>query len=156
MTSKFVVAALFLAACGAMQQHETDNLADAIRGYNEGVHWERWEVAADAVPKKELSAFIDEHDENSKDLKITEYDIVKVDKKGPKSARVQVKMSWYKTSEGTVHQTSSIQTWELQGKDWMMVDESRLRGAEMPGLQEPIDVDHVAKPAKPAATSMKD
>ena len=47
-------------------------------------------------------------------------------------------MSWYKDSEGTLHETQAVQTWELHGKAWLMVDESRLRGAEMPGLHEPM------------------
>ncbi len=156
MRSVPLIVMILGSACGAAMQHDTDTLADAIRTYNDGVHWERWESAAAVVPKKERSAFIDEHDEHSKDLKITEYDLVKVDKKGLKEALVQVRLSWYLTSEGTVHETSAIQTWELQGKDWMMVDESRLRGSAMPGLQEKVEIDHVAKPAKAPATSMKD
>ena len=32
-----------------------------------------------------------------------------------------------------------MQTWERHGKAWMMVDETRVRGAEMPGLPEPAD-----------------
>ena len=55
-----------------------------------------------------------------------------------REARVQVKISWYKASEGTVHETHALQTWERQGKTWLMVEEKRLRGSEMPGLSESV------------------
>ena len=71
-------------------------------------------------------------------MKITDYEVVKVDARGEREAQVQVKMSWYKSSEGTVHETHALQTWERHGKLWWMVDETRLRGAEMPGLADPV------------------
>jgi hypothetical protein len=48
-----------------------------------------------------------------------------------------VKVSWYKDSEGTLRETQAMQTWERHGKTWLIVDEARLRGTEMPGLREP-------------------
>ena len=48
--------------------------------------------------------------------------------------------------EGTIHETHAVQTWERHGKAWWMVDESRLRGAPMPGLAEPPE------PPEPPAT----
>jgi hypothetical protein len=42
-----------------------------------------------------------------------------------------------------------VQTWERHGKGWWMVDESRLRGAPMPGLAEALE------PAAPVSV-MKD
>jgi len=127
-----------LAACGAVQQPE--QLTDAVRSYNDGVRWQRFEVAAVHVPPKQRSQFVDEADERSHDVKITDYDVVKVEERGPKEARVQIKMSWYKDSEGTLHETQAMQTWEKHGKGWLMVDETRVRGPEMPGLPEPLAV----------------
>jgi hypothetical protein len=63
---------------------------------------------------------------------------VKVDPRGERAAHVQVKLTWYKASEGTVRETHALQTWERHGKLWWMVDETRLRGAEMPGLAESV------------------
>ena len=31
---------------------------------------------------------------------------------------------------------SAVQTWEKHGKTWWVVEETRLRGREMPGLRE--------------------
>ena len=109
-----------------------------MRDYNDGIQWERFQTAAMHVPMRQRSHFVDEADERSKDVKITDYDIVSVEQKTPKEAHVHIKMSWYKTSENTVHETHAKQTWERQGKSWMLVDEARLRGPEMPGLPEPL------------------
>ncbi|HUS31155.1 MAG TPA: hypothetical protein VMZ53_21745 [Kofleriaceae bacterium] len=124
-----------------------DTLGDSVRRYNEGVRWGRYEVAAIHVPAKERSQFVDEADQRSKDLKITDYEVVKVEQKGDRVAAVQVKMSWYKDSEGTLRETQAMQTWERHGKTWLIVDEARLRGTEMPGLREPPTTAQSSAPA---------
>ncbi|MBV8762055.1 MAG: hypothetical protein JO257_32480 [Deltaproteobacteria bacterium] len=140
-----ILLSIVLCACGGIQQPEP--LSDAIRSYNDGVRWERFEIAAVHIPVRERSKFVDDADERSKDIKITDYDIVKVEPRGDKEARVTVKLSWYKESEGTVHETRAVQTWEKHGKGWLLVDESRVKGPEMPGLPEPLAVGET--PTKP-------
>ncbi len=125
------------AACHAPKSGES--LADSIRAYNDGVRWERYSVAAIHVPPKERSEFLDELDARAKDLRITEYDLVRVDTKSNRTAEVQVKIGWYLDSEGTLRETHTKQTWERQGKTWLIVDETRLRGVEMPGIREPAE-----------------
>ena len=127
--------ALTLAACGGARQ-SSDTLQESILSYNDGVRWQRFESAANALPPKERGTFVDEMDSRAKDLKISEYDIVRVEKTGTKAAKVQIKVAWYKDSEGTLRETHALQTWERHGKAWWMVEETRLRGAEMPGLME--------------------
>jgi hypothetical protein len=139
-----IVLALVMTACGARQSPEP--LTDAVRSYNDGVRWERFAVAAVHVPPSERATFVDEADERAKDLKITDYEVVKVEPKGEREAHVQVKLEWYKDSEGTVHETHAMQTWEKHGKVWFVVDEARVRGTEMPGLPEPIATDNVREP----------
>lgn len=129
-----LVVTVALAACTPPKSGDT--LGESIRSYNEGVRWERFEVAASHIPAAERSQFVDEADQRSKDLKITDYEVVKVDLKNDKVAEVQVKLEWYKDSEGTVRETQAKQTWERHGKTWLIVDEARLRGTEMPGLRE--------------------
>jgi len=125
-------------ACGAPQVRSEEDLSESIRQFNEGVRWGRYAAAASSIPPPQRSQFVDEMDERATDLKITDYEVVKVDPHGTREARVQVKLSWYKASEGTVRETHAIQTWERHGKTWWMVDETRLRGAEMPGLAETV------------------
>jgi hypothetical protein len=127
---------LGLPACGA-RPRGVEALADSVRGYNDGVRWERFAIAAARLPPPERAQFVDEMDERAGELKITDYEVVSVDARGPREARVHVKLSWYRTAEGTLRETHALQTWERRGDAWLMVAEARVRGAEMPGLPEP-------------------
>ncbi len=132
------LALLVIVACGGLSPKSEDTLEEAIRVYNEGVRWARYEVAAKHVPPTQRSQFVDDWDERAKELKITDYEVVKVEQKRSSEAKVEIKVEWYKDSEGKVHETRAVQTWERHGKVWFVVDESRLRGTEMPGLPEPL------------------
>jgi hypothetical protein len=129
---------VLLLGCGAPQVRTENDLTESIRQFNDGVRWERFAVAASSIPPPQRAQFVDEMDERASDLKITDYEVVKVDPHGAREASVQVKLSWYQASVGTVHETHALQTWERHGKVWWMVDEARLRGSEMPGLAEPV------------------
>jgi hypothetical protein len=133
-----ILITILVVGCGAPQIHGQDDLSESIRSFNEGVRWERFAAAASSLPPPQRAQFVDEMDERATDLKITDYEVVKVDPRGDREARVQVKLSWYKSSDGAVHETHALQTWERHGKSWLMVDETRLRGAEMPGLPESV------------------
>jgi len=132
---RIVMALVFATACSAARK-DTETLTESIRVYNEGIRWQRYAVAATAIPPKQRAKFVDEMDERANDLKITDFEVVKVDGAGTKAAKVQVKVSWYLDSEGLLKETHAIQSWERHGKDWWMVDAVRLRGAEMPGLTD--------------------
>ena len=132
---KRLIPFVVLAACGGRQQN-TETLAESIRSFNEGIRWQRYEVAAVSIPPRERSKFVEMMDERSEDLKITDYEIVRVDRRTDKEAQVQVKVSWYMDNEGTLKQTHAMQTWQRKGKAWLMIDQSRFRGDEMPGLLE--------------------
>ncbi len=128
-----VIPFVLLAACGQAQQN-TETLGESIRSFNEGVRWQRFEMAAVSIPPRERSKFVDAMDERAENLKITDYELVRVDRKGDKEAKVHLKISWYMDNEGTLHETHAMQTWQRKGKAWLMVDQSRYRGDEMPGL----------------------
>jgi hypothetical protein len=149
---KTVVLALALAACAPRQQN-TETLAESIRSFNEGVRWQRYEVAAVNIPPRERSKFVEMMDERAEDLKITDYEIVRVDRRNDKEAQVHVKVSWYLDNEGTLRETHAMQLWQRKGKAWLMIDQSRYRGDEMPGLLERLrdedDPDAEADPDAP-------
>jgi hypothetical protein len=121
-----------------MTAQSGETLTDSVRSYNEGIRWARFETAATHVPAGQRAQFVDDWDQRAKDLRITDFEVVKVVQKGDREARVEVKVEWYRDSEGTVRETRAMQTWERHGKLWLMVDEARVRGAEMPGLPEPL------------------
>jgi hypothetical protein len=129
---------LIASGCGAAAQlsNPSENLTDAVRSYNDGVRWERFAVAANHVPPKERGRFVEEMDRRSEEMRITDYELVTVDARGPREARVHVKVSWYKDTEHVLRLTHAVQTWERHGKVWWMVDEAKLRGADMPGLAD--------------------
>ena len=130
-----ILLVVLLAACHSPKAGDT--LGESVRSYNDVIRWQRYETAAVHVPAAERSQFIDDADERSKDIKITDYEIVKVDQKTDRVAQVQVKVSWYSDSQGLLHETQAMQTWERHGKTWLVIEETRLRGNEMPGLREP-------------------
>jgi hypothetical protein len=125
---------LVLAACSGGLPHEQETLDDVVRSFNESVKWERFDRAAARLPVKQRAQAVDEWDERSKDVKITEWELVKIDPHGKEEMRAQVKLSWYRESEQILRQTQEIQTWEHHGKTWVLVDEKHLRGPEMPGI----------------------
>ncbi|MEO8701537.1 MAG: hypothetical protein ABI867_15945 [Kofleriaceae bacterium] len=127
-----------LTACSAAQQ-DNDTLSESIRSYNDGVRWGRYGVAAARVLPKDRNQFVDDMDARAEDVKITDYEVVNIAARGPKEAKVRIKMSWYLDSKGSVYETHAEQTWERKGKHWFMVEEARVRGHEMPGLSEPVE-----------------
>ena len=139
---------VMLAACGSAQRQES--LMEAVRTYNDGVRWERFTAAASMVPARERDAFLDEREELADDLRISDYEIVRVKERGPDTAEVQVKLTWYQDSIGTVKDTWAAQRWERQGKGWRIIGERLVRGEEMPGLEkkdpDEVSASSVAKP----------
>lgn len=128
-----VAAAALLGACGAPLQ-SAPPLMDAVRTYNDGVRWERFTAAAAVVPPRERDEFLDEREALAEDLRISDYEVVRVKDKGDDAAEVQVKLTWYCDSVGTVRETWARQRWERQGKSWRITAEKHVRGDEMPGL----------------------
>jgi hypothetical protein len=142
---KIVAAAclVVMAAC-ASQQKKTESLLEQSQRYQEGLRWQRFEDAASHVPPSQREAFLDEHDELSEDLRIDDYEVIRVKfKKDHEEARVQVKYTWHLDSEGVVKETVTDQRWERHGVNWWLADEVVKRGENMPGVTK--------KPAKPEA-----
>ena len=99
-----VLLVVVLAACGARAQ-ATETLTESVRSFNDGVRWERFTVAAVRIPARERTQFVEDMDLRAEELKITDYEIVSVDARGTREARVQVKLSWYRPAEGTLRET---------------------------------------------------
>lgn len=148
---RMIVAVIVFAACGGAQQR-TDDLLEAVHMYNDGVRWDRYAMASTLVPAKEREQFLDDREDLEKDLHISDYELVRVGSAKGSTATIEVKYTWFKESEGVVRETRAMQTWQRHGKAWMIVDEKRLKGPEMPGLREP-DVDAADPPAAPDASN---
>ena len=138
---------------GCASAKSGDTLVDSVRMYNDGVRWERFAVAANHVPPQERSMFVADADDRAKDLKITDYEVLRVDSVSKGEAKVHIKLSWYNDNEGTLRETQTLQTWEKHGKTWWMVDETKLKGHEMPGLAETAGKDASASAGDAAQQS---
>lgn len=139
------IAMIAMVACGASPANKSQSFMESVRGYNEGIRWQRWTHAAAHISPRERDDFLDERDELEDDLRITDYQIRHVTL-GPKSqrARVLVKYEWHSDRKGIVNHTTSRQMWERHGRRWILAEEYRIRGEEMPGLaEEPEDPDEL-------------
>lgn len=139
-----VMLGALLTGCGAAPKRG-EEMMESVRTYNDGVRWGRLANAASRVPPDQRDDFIDEHDELAEELHITDWEVVRVKKVSDGKAAVHVKYSWYQDAEGIVRETTAEQRWERHGKAWLIVEERRTRGVEMPGLAEQLD-----EPAKAA------
>jgi len=147
---KQCLALVLVTACAAAQHAgDGDSLDETVQVYNDAVRWERFEKAAVLLPARERADAVDHWDERAHDLKITEWEVVEQRPRVKDEVRVHVKLSWYRLSEDVVRITDAMQTWHKKGKGWLLVDEARLRGPEMPGLPEPRA--HRSKPSASAA-----
>jgi hypothetical protein len=137
MRTLAIVTVAALSACATPQKH-TDNLVDIAYKYNDGVRWGRYDDAALFVPIGMREAFLDRRDELAKDLKIDDYELLRVRLADhQKKADVQVKWTWHLDSKGVVHETVTDQLWKRKGETWTITAEVRQRGEKMPGVAEP-------------------
>lgn len=130
---------VLLAACAGSAQTR-QSFMGAVRGYNDGLRWQRFTHSAAFIPPAERGEFVDEREELADDLRIDDYELsrVRLDQRGNR-AEVQVKYTWHRDSKGLVHDTTTLQKWERHGKQWQMTEEARVRGEEMPGVAEPVE-----------------
>src|SRR5262245_26377946 len=107
-----------LVACSSSSARGADLMND-VRTFQEGIRWQKHEMSADYVPAAPRERFRDAHEEIDKDLRIDDYEIqrVKAEASG-NDAYVRMKYTWHLDSVGTVHETTTEQHWELQGKIW--------------------------------------
>ena len=128
--------AIAVLGCGASPKR-AELVLDEVRGYNDGVRWQKTPQAALRIPPREREEFFDERDELADELRIADYEIIRVRQPGRgERAVIQVKWTWHLDSKGIVHTTTSQQEWEMHGKRWLMVAEHRVRGEPMPGVPE--------------------
>jgi hypothetical protein len=133
---RIVLAALLVLTACAGKQKQTENLIKTSTGFQEGLRWGRFEEAASHVPPAEREAFLDEHDELAEELRIDDYEVIRIHfKDSHEEARVQVKYTWHMDGEGIVKETVTDQTWLLHGTAWLLEDEVLKRGEPMPGVR---------------------
>ncbi len=136
MVRTLVVVAAVVVGCGGGQQAQNQAM-HSVRGYNDALRWQRLPTAAGFIAAAEREAFLDEHEELEEELRIDYYEISRMRPIGKDRAEVQVKYTWHMDNVGVVKDTTTHQHWERHGKRWVMAEEHRVRGDEMPGVAEP-------------------
>jgi hypothetical protein len=125
-------------ACGSRAQR-TESFMTSMRTYNDGMRWQRWSHAASHIPSAERTAFLDERNELEKELRIDDWELLRLDYSGDRQSRAKarVRYTWHLDNEGLVHETTTVQRWQRHGKRWLLDDEIRSVGKKMPGVAEP-------------------
>ena len=129
-----VLVGILLGGCATTSAQRGEALMESVITYNDGIRWDRLAAAASRVPAAEREDFIDERESLAENLRIADWEVVRVKHVGDSRAKVQVKYTWYLDDEGVVHETQTSQKWERRAKAWVLVDEKFARGDEMPGI----------------------
>ena len=155
MTRSFLTILVVSALAGGCVSNakRANMLLEDVRGYHDGLRWQRFAQAVLRLPLAERDDFLEERDELAEDLRIGDWEIVRVNyTREAKRAKVVVKYTWHLDSRGIVHTTTATERWERRGKRWIVLEEERTRGEPMPGLAEPSEEPvEDAKGAKSAA-----
>lgn len=142
--------------CAGMQADGMqEKFYDATSAYNRSLRWGDFDRAVEYVPDEVAQAFLDDHDDNSDDLVILEYELsrLNLDKQtGIGSSRAIIK--WHSDRRLIVEETVVDQTWQFHAGDWVLVDERRVDGKVLPIFGEgESDVSH---PYLPGLESFRD
>lgn len=130
-----LVAGIALASA-CMTPQRTQPLREVVRSYNDGVRWQRFNLAAAHVAASSRDDFLDRRDQLSEDLRISDYEIIRVRYDDAQhQARVHIKFTWHLDSRGVVHTTHVVQSWQHSKKTWILAGEKHLRGEPMPGVE---------------------
>lgn len=158
-----VAAALTITACGGSAKRSHDLQYD-VRLFNEGVRWVNLPQAAVRILPSEREEFLNEREELEEELRIDDFEIMRLKTEGTDQERatVQIKWTWHMDREGVVRTTTSRQAWRRYGSRWIMTKEARLRGDEMPGIKHEVEDeteesgDEEAEDAAPSADEAAD
>lgn len=124
---------VLVTACGAASgRSRGEDLTTDLRTFHEGLRWRRYDDAADHVPAALRSRFLDAHETLDDDLRIDDYEVVRVTWNGKSEATVRVRCTWHLDSVGSVHETTVDQSWERQGKTWRIVAAAHHKGETLP------------------------
>ncbi len=128
-----------LAGCGGASPRSAD-LASDVRGYGNGLRWRDFAAAALRVAPARRADFIDEREQLDSDLRIVDWEMTRLayDDDGNRG-EVRLEYKWLLDSRGIVHTTVTEQSWSRHGDRWLIDREVRLRGDQMPGVDEPAD-----------------
>jgi hypothetical protein len=135
MRSLVVLAAALLLAC-MNSLTAKDELGLVIREYNDGVRWGRLEASVIHLPAEERQRFLARHSGLEDRLEILDIDLTRLDILRD-AAQAQLDVTWSLKDRGIVERTVVDQSWRRRDGQWVLVKETRLRGATLTLFDEP-------------------
>ncbi len=124
-----LAAQLLFAACGGPTQKAQSDLKDAVIQFNEGIRWGRLQEVMPRVSPENAEHFMKMHEKFGSEIQLTDYELINSTYNNEnKTAKVTVRISWYRQNEMELCNTILLQEWELKGADWMMMTETYQSG----------------------------
>jgi hypothetical protein len=136
-----LVALLFSGCMMGMGYSTKDKITAAAQEYNDGVLWGKLEQASLHIKKEQRNRFWEKHKALEDDLELADYEMVglDIDKSDKKHDRATARMvyTWSLKTEGLLRKTNTEQKWEETNGDWIMMSETRTKGAPLTIFEEP-------------------
>ena len=136
---RFALGFCVIAACASSSQKKDQELMTDVREFQEGLRWRNYDQAADHVHASARVRFLDAHDDLDGDLRIDDYEVMRVTLTAEFEATVRVKYTWHLDSVGRVHESTYDQDWQRQGKVWRVVATRQRSGEALPASAMPDD-----------------
>lgn len=130
MLRKLVLTILVFSALScAIADGPRQKLKRTVFSFNEGLRWGRYNEVLPSVSPAALEHFSAMHQGWGDTIQISNAEVLHsvVDDKA-KKASIEVKFTWYKIDELVVHDTVTLQHWEMQKATWYLVAEEYRSG----------------------------
>lgn len=101
------------------------DLKDAVRAYNQRLRWNAYEQASQFVNPETRAAWLAARTASAGGLKITDIQVVRLQKPDPEDRTVEVLVSltWYRLPDTRINQAVWAQTWQEKEARWRLIDE---------------------------------
>ena len=132
-----LVAVLCVGCVAGGVTNPREQLIEAIRKFNEGVHWGRYDIAAGFVATSIRLEWMANAEHISKEVYYTSYAVKHVDwKRGEDLAAVRVSIGWYHRTAMLEKHTDTVQVWKrIKGK-WILTVDKVVDGPPVGGAAE--------------------
>lgn len=126
--------AFFFAACGASR---ADNLAEALKSYNNALRWKGYMAAGTLVADEARAKFSGQKIASLQGRNIVDYSVLDFSLNEAKDeANVIVFYSLYSDNDGMLLNTQETQTWRWRNGKWQLSD---FRESQQPSAGVPSD-----------------
>jgi len=118
---------LLLVGCAQAQQSPGEKLKQSVLSFHTDLRWQRFDSAAGFVPATQRGDFLSYYEGSRKDLKITEFEVVRVEIPPKKNtAHVVVMIQWHRLPSTTIKTSWLQETWTYLEKRgmWVVTDQT--------------------------------